>query len=335
MTSALHIAATAGRRAGFLVALAMVLTALPGGAREAHALSITCGAGVVGVGLDYVGSLPNGHPDRDTSVQDGWGGNTPIRRLKSAAFALERTQEGLDLSYSMLDHADDKNVPAKIAKVPVGIAKTVLGVTIDSLESAALALEQQNGRVDDCSETLLADFVDVMFVTQMEEELANLDVDGNTSDDGSTPQPGSYLVPSAMFVLPQDGWPAWHSDSTLYEDLAGHADPERPYVDGALNGPYLGVATTVRDQIAHLEAAGIDTGETQTIVDPFTGEEQTILGAKDEWKRAMGLLAQGELREAYIGFAAAYRRAVTAVPPPGPTDSTTDPNTDSPEPSPW
>lgn len=332
MTRADHTPATTGRRAAFLVTLVLVLTAFPAGSRQAHALSITCGQGVVGVGLDYVDSLPNGHPDKDTSVSDGWGGSDTIRRLNAAAFGLGRTQEAVDLTYTMLDHSSLKDLPAKIYKVPTGIAKTVIGIAIDALESASLALTQRNARVDDCSETLLADFVDVMFVTQLEEELANLDVDGSTTVDGSTPRPGSYLVPSAMFVLPQDGWPAWHSDSTLYGDLAGHADPERPYVDGALNGPYLGVATTVRDQIAFLEAAGIDTGATQTIVDPFTGEEQTVLGAKDEWERAMGLLAQGHLREAYVGFAAAYQRAVTATPPPGPSDSTDDSDT---EPSPW
>lgn len=325
--------ATTGRRTAFLVALVLVLTALPAGGRQAHGLSITCGQGVVGVGLDYVDSLANGHPDKDISVQDGWGGTETVRKLNAAAFGLGRTQEAIDLTYTMLDHASLKDLVSKTLKVPTGIAKTVIGVAIDSLQTASLALSQRNARVDDCSGTLIVDLVDVMFVTQMEEELANLDVDGNTTVDGSTPRPGSYLVPSAMFVLPQDGWPAWHSDSTLYEDLAGHADPERPYVDGALNGAYIGVATTVRNQIAYLEAAGIDTGETQTTVDPFTGEETTVLGAKDEWERAMGFLAQGRLREAYMGFAAAYQRAVTAIPPPGSSDSTDTSDTEST--SPW
>lgn len=325
-----------------LVGMALLAVLLPAPS-PADALSVACGKALVGVGVDYAAGLDNGHPD--DHALDGWNGRPALSQLTQDHFVLGRVVGGIEAGYAILDAApfEIDGVVQKGIKVGVGITLTVMNIIIRALDVAIMELEHQNARVDACGDTLGGDFVDVLFTAMVEEELAYLDLDGNADPGATDQEAGVQLVPSAILMLPKDGHPAWQRDASLYTGLPGHSDLAIPYVDGFQNAQYVGVATIVRNQIAHLEAVGVDTGTTTTHPDPNGGSDITVYGAGDLWKQGMTAMAEGDARLAHTRFAQAYRTAVSQLPPPGgtyPTAATPPPGDPTPEPttpppSPW
>ena len=297
-----------------LAGILPVVTASP-----AAALAIFCGSTFEGVDNDYAEGKSNGHPEDETVIPssglDGWAGLPALTDLKRASFALQQSDEILDSAIGIFDRGLD-SLPSKLAQVVGVTVRALLHIAQQSVDTVVLSLEIQNADVNNCSSTLTTDFVDLLWTLVLEEDLAYLDLNGSTADEGSPARAGTRQVPAAMYLLPQDGWPAWHDSSSLYSDLPGHPNPDIYYVDGALNGDPIGLAVTVRNQIAYMEAAGMDTGETTTTTRP-DGGQITTYGARDLWKQAMQLMATGDLRAAHVRLAQAYQTAVTQQPPPG------------------
>lgn len=275
--------------------LAVAMLMLP--APAAHADHQYCGEAAEGVHLGgYAGSTrDNGHPDGDEvgGLVD-YAGAGAVDIAKNVAMAAERLKEGLAVSENMSDVLMFRT-PIKELKLGFSIAKLAAGIASIVADAVVLRLEQQNAEIDACGGTMLGDMIDTLFVAEMEEELAGLD-----------PADGHIDIPASTFLLPDDGAPEWTSESDLYDGHEGSLDI--PYADGRANGN-LGVATVVRNTIAHLEAHGVKTGGGYKWV-PNVGLVYQD-GAKDLWWDAMRLLEDGRVRLAYAKFAEAYRMAVT------------------------
>lgn len=297
-----RVAMAASRHAAAVMALTVTAALALVPARPAEAFSVYCGVTAIGVGNNYVVGLDNGHPADEHSTLDGWNGKEAERTAGAVAFALERTVGAMEIGIDIFDTAGFDvylgGIGQKVAKLAAVIAKTAVEVSKEAADITLMTIAQRNARVDACG-GLVADMTDALFLAMLEEELAYLDMDG-TATNSYGQVPGSRRVPTALFLLPQDGTPAWQRDGNLYGDRGNHADLGIIYLDGALNAPYIGVAETVRNQIAYLDASGIDVGD-----------------AGEQWIDAMAVLRGGDLRTAYQLLARAYRTAVTQVPDPG------------------
>lgn len=285
----------------------------------ARALSQYCGSTAVAVGVDYASGLDNGHPKpfvspfssdgQQTTVLDGWGGLDAVRDAKIAVLVTERVKDAIEYPEKFFE-ALSYDAP-KLAIVGLTVAAAVAQIAVTTAKITLSEIEHQNALVDACSGTLTADLTDVVLVALMEEELANLDPNAPSSD-GTAPASGIRLAPTALFLLPDDGMPAWQRDTTRYDDgHPGHADIELYHQEGFIDAEYIGIATLVRNQIAHLEAHGIPTGGGR-VYNPVKRRFETVPGARDMWAGAMAELRTGDLRAAYAQFARAYQTAVTA-----------------------
>lgn len=309
--------AAAGRRpaparvttAAALTTLLLIASLLH--ARPADALSQYCGSTAYAVGVNYASGLDNGHPSDESESLDGWGGLEAVRDAKIAVLVTERVQDALEYPEKFFDATGFE--PQKLAKVGLTIAAAVAQIAVTSAQITLSEIEHQNALVDKCSGTLAGDLNDAVFVALMEEELANLDPNAPSSNDGTAPASGVRIAPTALFLLPDDGMPAWQRDTSRYDNDAypGHADIELYTQEGFIDADYLGIATLVRNQIAHLEAHGMHTGGGR-VYNPVTRRFDTIPGAKDMWAGAMAELRTGDLRSAYAQFVRAYQTAVTA-----------------------
>lgn len=280
-------------------------------ARPADALSQYCGSTAYAVGVNYASGLDNGHPSHESESLDGWGGLEAVRDAKIAVLVTERVKDALEYPEKFFDATGFE--PQKLAKVGLTIAAAVAQIAVTSAQIALSEIEHQNALVDKCSGTLAGDLTDAVFIALMEEELANLDPNAPSSNDGTAPASGVRLAPTALFLLPDDGMPAWQRDTSRYDGDAypGHADLELYTQEGFIDADYLGIATLVRNEIAHLEAHGMSTGGGR-VYNPVTRRYDTIPGARDIWAGAMAELRTGDLRSAYAQFVRAYQTAVTA-----------------------
>lgn len=278
-------------------AAVLLLALLVPPAPAAYADHQYCGEAAEGVHLGgYAGSTrDNGHPDgEEVGGAVDYAGAGAVDIAKNVAMAAERLKEGLGVTESMYDVLVFRT-PSKEVKLGFSIAKLAAGIASIAADAVVLRLEQQNAEVDACGGTMLGDMIDTLFVADLEEELAGLD-----------PANGHIDIPSNIHLLPDDGVPEWTSESDLYDGHEGSLDI--PYPDGRANGN-LGVATVVRNTIAHLDAHGIKTGGGYKWV-PNVGLVYQD-GAKDLWWDGMRLLEDGRVRLAYAKFAEAYRMAVT------------------------
>lgn len=263
----------------------------------AQAFSQYCGKDQEGIHKEgyAAGSYDNGHPDHEADPQ-GWAGGAAVGTAKNVALALNRVSAFIAMSekiYDVLDYAE----PIKEVKLGFSVAALAADIATTAADAVVMGLEQQNAEINACGAVFVGDTVDLLFVTEMQEDLGAVDPSGEST------------VPSSMFMLPDDGNPDWNRDATRYRDRNGHADLALPYAAGFANDPYVGVATMVRNTIAHLEAHGINTGG-GTVWVPGVGLQQ-LEGAKDLWWDGMRLLQDGRLQLAYAAFAEAYRVAVS------------------------
>jgi hypothetical protein len=286
-----------GRRVATVAAATMVVTVLALPTSPATAVHQYCGKDAIGVHLGgYPGSTKdNGHPDGD-GEDSGWAGGGAQEIAARVALAIERVDAGLEMS-SELYEAIASNGGTEGVKLGFAIAGLATGIAVVAADAAVLNLDQRVAEVDACNGVLAGDTIDLLFVARMQEELATFN-----------PTDGTVEVPSNLFLLPDDGSPEWTSDSTLYSHLPGHDDLPIPYIDGMANTEAIGVATVVRNAIAHLEAHGIGTGGGYEWV-PGVGLQYQD-GAKDLWWDGIRLLEDGRLRLAHAKFAEAYRMAV-------------------------
>lgn len=283
-------AAVVGAVVATLVAALLAFPAAPASATHQY-----CGPTATGVHLGGYpeGTMGNGHP----AGEDGsYIAVAAVGEAKRTAMEVNRAEAFVALSGTIYDTLSFR-APNKVVKLGFSIAGLALGITATTAEAAVLALEQRKAEVDACNAVLAGDTMDLIFVAQLQEELANLD-----------PADGTVDVPTSMFLLPDDGSPAWTDHAPGYQDRPGHKDLAIPYVDGFADNEYLGVATVVRNTIAHLDAHGIDTGGGYEWV-PGVGLQYQD-GAKDLWWDAMRLLEDGRVRLAHTKFAEAYRMAV-------------------------
>lgn len=286
-----------GRRVATVAAATMVVTVMALPASPATAVHQYCGKDATGVHLGgYPGATKdNGHPDGD-GEDSGWAGGGAQEIAARVALAIERVGAGLEMSGELYE-AIASNGGTEAVKLGFAIASLVSDIAGVAADATVLQLDQRVAEVDACNGVLAGDTIDLLFVARMQEELASFN-----------PTDGTVEVPSNLFLLPDDGSPEWTSDSTLYSHLPGHDDLDTPYIDGVANTEAIGVATVVRNAIAHLEAHGISTGGGYTWV-PGVGLQYQD-GAKDLWWDGMRLLEDGRLRLAHAKFAEAYRMAV-------------------------
>lgn len=263
----------------------------------ASAFGQYCGKDQAGIHLGgYApGSLDNGHPD-PKSKHPGWAGLGAVKEAKTNAFKIERIGASVEMSEKIFD-AMPFDDPSKEIKLGFSIASLITDIAGVAADSVVRGLEHRNAEMVACGSVFLGDTVDLLFVARMQEELA-----------GINPADGPIKVPSNIFVLPDDGNPDWNRDSTHYRDRPEHNALGIPYADGFANDEYIGVATMVRNEIAHLEAHGINTGG-GTVWKDGVGLVH-VDGAKDLWWDGIHLLQDGRLRLAYAKFAEAYRMAV-------------------------
>lgn len=301
------------RRVAVLAALAMTasLLTLATDARPARALSQYCGKDAIGVGVDYPSGLDNGHPSNESENLDGWGGLPAVRAATTTSLVADRVAEALEFPVKIIGDQgfDEDDLVPKGLNVGFSLAAFVATIVKTAADIAALEIGHQSELVDACSGTLTGDLTDALFVALMQEDLAYLQPELANNDGGEIPH-GVRLAPTAMFLMPDDGMPAWQRDAHLYSGSGGHADLDLYYQDGFLNADYVGVAATVRNEIALLDALGISTGG-GTVYDPATRRWVTIPGAKEMWHEAVAEAETGDLRAAYAQFARAYQTAVT------------------------
>lgn len=281
--------------------LAMTTTlAMPAG--PAAAVHQYCGKAAIGVHKGgYPGStLDNGHPHGD-GVDSGWSGGGAIKIALGVALALERAGAFIEMSETLYDSMSSNPVP-KTVELKFNIAALAADIGKVAADATVLNLNQRIAEVNACNAVLAGDTIDLLFVARVQEELATF----SSAD-------GTVEVPSNLFLLPDDGSPEWTQqltdESRKYSHLPGHDDLPIPYVDGVADTDAVGVATVVRNAIAHLEAHGIGTGGGYKWV-PGVGLVYQD-GAKDLWWDAMRLLEDGRVRLAHAKFAAAYRMAVS------------------------
>lgn len=288
-----HGARTTGLLGAVVTALVGALLVVTGG--PATAMHQYCGEAAEGVHLGgYAGgSKDNGHPD---GKHGGWAGGSAVGEAKNLALIVNRVGASIGMSATIYDTLA-YDTPNKAVKLAFSIAKLAAGIAGTATNAAVLALEQRNAEVNACNSVLAGDTIDLLFVARMQEELAQLD-----------PADGNIDVPSSMFLLPDDGSPNWTDFATRYGSRPGHSDLAIPYIDGFANTDAIGVATIVRNTIAHLDAHGIDTGGGYEWTSDGLEYQN---GAKDLWWDAMRLLEDGRVRLAYAKFADAYRMAVT------------------------
>jgi hypothetical protein len=279
-----------------IAALALVLAALTvplAAAPPAAAVHQYCGKDAIGVGPGYAGATSdNGHPvGPDVEPGGSWAGGAAVGQARRALFAFTQAEAVLAASTSVITEYTS-NIAAAVVKLVKEIVAWVLRVGRVTSESVLLAREHANNEVNACNGVMMGDMVDAIFVAMLEEDLAYHDERATGS------VPGARLAPAASFLFPDDGLPDWTPDGERYDDSAshpGHGDLAIQYPHGFLDAKYIGVATVVRNTIAYLKLHGIPTGD-----------------AEYRWAAAMDALRQGDLRNAYRGFADAYQTAVTA-----------------------
>ncbi|HEX2177108.1 MAG TPA: hypothetical protein VHG70_14480 [Nocardioidaceae bacterium] len=274
-------------------------------ATPARALHQYCGSGAEGIHLGgYAGETRgNGHPQ--ANGDGGWAGGAALGEAKNARLTINRIKAFLGLGTQLLS-AQMFVTPTKALKTALTIARLALTVAEVAADAVVMEREQRNAEMDACNDVLGGDTIDLLFLAQMQAELGEYD-----------PADGTVEYPSNILQLPDDGSPGWTEHSERYTDRPSdasgegvrHEDLKSPYVDGFVNVDYIGVATMVRNTIAHLEAHGIDTGGGHVWED---GRLVYRDGAKDVWWDAMRLLEDGRVRRAYATFAEAYQMAVTA-----------------------
>jgi hypothetical protein len=279
-----------------VLALAAGLVAVP--AVPAAALHQNCGKDFTGVHFgDYPsGVRSNGHPDPKaplSAFNPAWSGKGGVTAdLELTKYTIERLEKGLEVAAKIWSAGDDPL--SKAVGFDLTIIKLVTHVTKVALDAGITHRNATSDDINSCGSVFLGDTIDLLWVAQLEEDL----LDYGAALAGVDTSPGRRTAGSTIHLLPNDGSHEWTPDGSIYKDRPGHDSETLKAIgfnDGMLDEPHIGVAVVVRNSIAHLHANGVPVGN-----------------ARQQWKQAMGHMRNGNVREAYAGFAEAYYTAVTA-----------------------